>query len=210
MKVSGVSRMFDNNKALLVSFDRPLSDDELRRFHYWVEEAVNKVSDNLTVHVGASVESPSPPLPVGSGLPLTDVFERPFDGDDDRRIRVAKAITRAEAEAILEHSGDLILALASPLILGGDKEGFMASQGTTPSPSADTGVETALLNWLSTQTNLSLEYGYPEDLDQGVWQVHCVSGGYNDREWELIAQGEDAALALYAARAALSPPEGAK
>lgn len=31
--VRGVSRMHDNGKALLVSFDRKLTDDELRAFH---------------------------------------------------------------------------------------------------------------------------------------------------------------------------------
>lgn len=38
---------------------------------------------------------------------LRDVFEQPFDGDEDPRIRVAKVITRAEADAILEFRGDL-------------------------------------------------------------------------------------------------------
>ena len=33
LKVSGVSRMGDNDKAILVSFSRPLTDAELRFFH---------------------------------------------------------------------------------------------------------------------------------------------------------------------------------
>lgn len=44
---------------------------------------------------------------------LTDVFERPFDGEDDPRLRVARVLTRAEAEAVLEHSGDLIAILSA-------------------------------------------------------------------------------------------------
>ena len=31
--VSGVSRMADNEKAILVNMSRPLTDDELRRLH---------------------------------------------------------------------------------------------------------------------------------------------------------------------------------
>jgi hypothetical protein len=44
---------------------------------------------------------------------MRDIFERPFDGDDDPRLQVARCITHAEAEAILEHRGDMIAALAS-------------------------------------------------------------------------------------------------
>jgi hypothetical protein len=45
---------------------------------------------------------------------MKDVFERPFDGYMDPRLQVARVITRREAEAILEHSGDLVAALSTP------------------------------------------------------------------------------------------------
>jgi hypothetical protein len=32
-RACGVSRMADNDKAVLISFERPLTDDELRQFH---------------------------------------------------------------------------------------------------------------------------------------------------------------------------------
>lgn len=54
-KVLGVSRMYDNKKAILVSFDRGLSDDELRRFHHWISVAAQKVSDGLAAEVCVSV-----------------------------------------------------------------------------------------------------------------------------------------------------------
>lgn len=38
MKVYGVSRMFDNDKAILVSFSRPLTDDELRHLHDYLRQ----------------------------------------------------------------------------------------------------------------------------------------------------------------------------
>ncbi len=41
-KVQGVSRMADNERALLISFSKPLTDDELRSFHnfarFWTGE----------------------------------------------------------------------------------------------------------------------------------------------------------------------------
>jgi hypothetical protein len=43
---------------------------------------------------------------------LRDIFERPFDGDEDPRIRLAQALTRAEADAVLEYRGDLRVALS--------------------------------------------------------------------------------------------------
>lgn len=46
------------------------------------------------------------------GEELTDVFGRPFDGEDDPRLKVAEVITRAEAAAVLEYRGDLVAALA--------------------------------------------------------------------------------------------------
>lgn len=45
---------------------------------------------------------------------LRDIFERPFDGADDPRIRLAQALTRTEAEAVLEYRGDIVRALSSP------------------------------------------------------------------------------------------------
>lgn len=46
---------------------------------------------------------------------LKDIFERPFDGDDDPRIRVAQCLSRAEAVAILEYRGDLVRNLSDPI-----------------------------------------------------------------------------------------------
>ncbi|MFN3582959.1 hypothetical protein [Phenylobacterium sp.] len=58
--------------------------------------------------------------PSGDMGGLRDIFERPFDGEDDPRIRVAQCITRAEAEAVLEHRGDMIAALATPTTKEGE------------------------------------------------------------------------------------------
>jgi hypothetical protein len=37
-KAQGVSRMADNNRAILVSFSKALTDDEMRDFHDYVRE----------------------------------------------------------------------------------------------------------------------------------------------------------------------------
>lgn len=58
--------------------------------------------------------------------------------------------------------------------------------------------------WLSEQNNLSLDYDWPDEADEGVWQVHRISGSLNDREWEEIATGATALEAVLAAQSALS------
>lgn len=50
----GVSRMADNDKAVLVSFHRPMTDDELRTFHDALAERIKSES-------GEQVVFPSPP-----------------------------------------------------------------------------------------------------------------------------------------------------
>lgn len=37
-KAQGISRMSDNDHALLISFDKQLTDDEMRDFHEWCKE----------------------------------------------------------------------------------------------------------------------------------------------------------------------------
>lgn len=55
-----------------------------------------------------------------------------------------------------------------------------------------------LLDWFSENISLELSYqGWDED---SCWQVHRVTGGRNDREWTLIAEGETAAIALQKAK----------
>lgn len=44
----GVGRMADNDKAILVSFSRPLTDDELRRFH----DFIRHFDPRITTRVG--------------------------------------------------------------------------------------------------------------------------------------------------------------
>lgn len=50
---------------------------------------------------------------------LRDVFERPFDGEDDPRIQCARVLTRKEAEAILEFRGDIAATLSDPATIEG-------------------------------------------------------------------------------------------
>ena len=55
-----------------------------------------------------------------------------------------------------------------------------------------------LLDWLSENRSLELSYqGWDED---SCWQVHRVTGGRNDREWTLLAEGATAAEALQKAK----------
>jgi len=39
-KAQGISRMSDNDRAILISFDKRLTDDEFRDFHEYVREWV--------------------------------------------------------------------------------------------------------------------------------------------------------------------------
>lgn len=43
------------------------------------------------------------------------------------------------------------------------------------------------------------------DMSDCAWQVHSVNGGYNDREWTLVATGETPSEAI---RASLDEGEG--
>lgn len=54
-RFQGGSRMFDNPRAILVSFDRTLTDGEMIRFLHWAELAFQKVADNLTMAVGYTI-----------------------------------------------------------------------------------------------------------------------------------------------------------
>lgn len=58
-------------------------------------------------------------------------------------------------------------------------------------------------DWLSSRTNLSLDYDWSPEEDSGVWRVHRVSGHVNDQEWELISAATTALEAVLAARQAL-------
>ncbi len=63
--------------------------------------------------------------------------------------------------------------------------------------------------WLAQNSNLELTCGPVDgDLSTHEWQVHSVNGGYNDREWTLLATGNTPLAAVEAARAALSPKDG--
>lgn len=46
------------------------------------------------------------------GQEMRDMFDRPFDDEDDPRLEVACVLTRSEAQAVLEHRGDIVAALA--------------------------------------------------------------------------------------------------
>ena len=67
--------------------------------------------------------------------------------------------------------------------------------------------ENEALEWLGAQPRLSLEFYSPvygDDDDQSrEWRVHRVSGGINDREWEVVGRGETPGAALISARQAL-------
>jgi hypothetical protein len=63
------------------------------------------------------------------------------------------------------------------------------------------------LAWLGSRTGLELSHGYGDEAEdcEGLWLVHRVNGGVNDREWTLIGFGETPQDAIEAARAALGP-----
>lgn len=58
--------------------------------------------------------------------------------------------------------------------------------------------------WLAGRMNLVLDCDWPDEEDNGVWQVHRVSGSVNDREWELVGSGATPLEAVEAARLSLS------
>lgn len=55
---------------------------------------------------------------------LRDVFERPFESEDDPRIHAARVLTQAEATAVLEYRGDLIAALSQPPVSPAEQVGW--------------------------------------------------------------------------------------
>ena len=63
--------------------------------------------------------------------------------------------------------------------------------------------------WLSDQTNLSLDFDWPVEAEDGEWQVHRVTGNVNDREWELVGSGGTPLAAIIAAAALLQPKDSA-
>ena len=64
--------------------------------------------------------------------------------------------------------------------------------------------------WLAGRMNLVLDCDWPDEEDNGVWQVHRVSGSVNDREWELVGSGATPLEAVEAARLSLSGGGGEK
>ncbi len=64
--------------------------------------------------------------------------------------------------------------------------------------------EVDLLDQLAADKTLTLEYSYgPEPDGDGRWTVHRVRGNVNDREWELVGEGQtprDALLVLLGGR----------
>lgn len=53
-KVNGVGRMADNDKAMLVMFERKLTDDELREFHEFIRENSTDGVDNFLANLQSS------------------------------------------------------------------------------------------------------------------------------------------------------------
>lgn len=60
-----------------------------------------------------------------------------------------------------------------------------------------------LLAWLADHRRLELEYGYDDEFEAMFWRVHERSGNVNDREWDLIGQGETPLAALLSAKSYL-------
>ena len=67
--------------------------------------------------------------------------------------------------------------------------------------------DSGLWSWFGAHVNLELSWGGDDEDPQ--WQVHRVSGGRNDREWELIAEGEAPMLSVARARSLLPTREAA-
>lgn len=57
-----------------------------------------------------------------------------------------------------------------------------------------------LWDWLTERTNLTLDYQFGDEGEEGAWVVHRVSGNVNDREWDEIATGLTPREAVEAAR----------
>lgn len=88
-------------------------------------------------------------------------------------------------------------AYAGLLALVGGEEGQGVSAARSRLPVSSNGHSEAenLWTWLSSQTDLSLQYDYPEE-DEGHWTVYRLRGGVNDREWTQIAAAPSALEAV--------------
>lgn len=70
----------------------------------------------------------------------------------------------------------------------------------------DAGEAVDVWEWLTGQTNLSLDYDWTDEGEDGAWRVHRITGNTNDREWDLVGVGATPLMAVIAARAKVSPP----
>ncbi|MCX5516178.1 hypothetical protein C3941_19500 [Kaistia algarum] len=66
-------------------------------------------------------------------------------------------------------------------------------------------VDTSLLNWL--EANPTVEIGLNRFDEKSAWEAHLVSGGVNDREWELLCTANTIRGAIKGARALLQPKD---
>lgn len=65
-----------------------------------------------------------------------------------------------------------------------------------------TGADTTRLDWLEAHPNVEISFdGYSGEDEP--WRAHRITGGYNDREWNLIATGETYRDCIDAARRAM-------
>lgn len=89
------------------------------------------------------------------------------------------------------------------------EQGLVAPPAASPTPPTAQPGEVERLRWFSSQPSLELQFGYEDEAGDhvGAWQVHRRSGNVNDREWDLIGQGETVAEAIDRARAALTSSE---
>jgi hypothetical protein len=67
----------------------------------------------------------------------------------------------------------------------------------------------AVWDWLAERTGLELSW-YAEPEEDPEWQVHRVTGGVNDREWELVGTGATPLLAFEDARTTLAAQQDQK
>lgn len=105
----------------------------LRAFHHEHAEAYDRAfgrgimgepSENVVRLIATARAHTANPPTGGEALTLeelTDIFGRTFDGEEDPRVRLAQALTRTEAEAVLEFNGDLT-KLTPPPTGGLDRE----------------------------------------------------------------------------------------
>ena len=167
----------------------------------------------------------------GDGLP--SLGERASEHPDSQAVddfaelmRRKLAVKRAEgyggwdnpAVCTVEHLADLLIShlpKGDPVDVAnfammlfhrnGGREALAARAAVTFTASLSGGPKVDAWEWLSGQTNLSLDYDWPNEGDDGEWRVHRVRGSVNDREWELVCSGATALEAVREARSILSP-----